>query len=212
MANTFRDKKTEEGLDESMRSTTTRHTEKQHNEAASTVSAPSGNQFRKPAEPAHEETPNPTTTNDTEPSAAQSVADTPSTQKNATTASRHTDKPSPKKKKGENGNLLGNIFGGEILRSKWLSKQRGVIAILVAFCFILVTNRYYVETLVTEQHATKERIKYLREERIQMKKNYQENVKISHIVSKLDSIDVGLIAGPPNEIVIDKQKNRRNRE
>ncbi len=107
---------------------------------------------------------------------------------------------------------MSNILGGEILRSKWLRKQRGIIAILVVFCFVLVTNRYYVETLVKEQHATKERIKFLREERIQMKKDYQENVKISHIVRKLDSIDVGLIAGPPYEIVVDKQKNRRNRE
>ncbi len=192
-----------------MRTSSSRRSQKQHNHAAASTAASSttagsrGNHFRKPAEAAHED-PSPTAT-----TAAPTATATENKHADTSAAGTTNNRPAADKTSHPKSNRLGDLLGGEILRSKWLRKQRGIIIILVLFCLVLVTNRYYVEALIREQHATKENIKFLREERIRMKKEYQENVRISNIVNKLDSIGVGLIAGPPYEITVDKQKRHR---
>lgn len=81
------------------------------------------------------------------------------------------------------------------------------------FCIILVSNRYKVEQLSKEKIQLERDIDYLREQRIQMQREYQESIKISRIAEKLDTIGVGLISGPPYEIVrteevIDTKRNK----
>ena len=68
------------------------------------------------------------------------------------------------------------------------------------FLLLLVANRYKVESLSREKMATLERINDLREHRIQMQKQYQERVKISHIAEDLSESGVGITSGPPYEI------------
>ncbi|MBQ9638367.1 MAG: hypothetical protein IJV22_02285 [Bacteroidales bacterium] len=99
---------------------------------------------------------------------------------------------------------LSSILGGEVLSRQWLRRQIGLIALIVGFMLLLVTNRYHVEKLSREKIQAEEHIKFLREQRIQMQKDYQESVKISRMAHMLDSVGVGLIAGPPYEIDIDK--------
>ena len=72
---------------------------------------------------------------------------------------------------------------------------------MVVMCFaVLIFNRYRLEDLVKEKNDTEERIKYLREHRIQMQKIYQESTKISKIAEELDTLGIGLLSGPPYEM------------
>lgn len=72
---------------------------------------------------------------------------------------------------------------------------------MVVMCFaVMIFNRYRLEDLVKEKNDTEERIKYLREHRIQMQKIYQESTKISKIAEELDTLGIGLLSGPPYEM------------
>lgn len=164
MANTFRNKKAEEGLDEERRAAAEPEQERQ--------------------EPASD---------------ASDAPDAPAT------AATDNGGAAPARK-GRRRNMAGSIFGGDFLAKEWVRRQRWLLLMVVAFCLVLVSNRYVVEHLMRDKLETEEQIKYLRERRIQMKQDYQENVKISHIAGKLDSTGVGLIAGPPYELEESKEK------
>lgn len=181
MPNTFRNKQVEEGLDESVR---TRHTRRQ------------------PQIPRDEPTDAPQQEPCEEPSKKSQEEPREEPQEES------KKEPQPSKPRTKSGALLSNLLSGEVLNKQWFRNQRLLLLLIAAFCIILVTNRYYVEHLTKDKLATEERIKFLREERIQMKKDYQESVKISHIASQLDSLGVGLIAGPPYELTVSDKRNK----
>jgi hypothetical protein len=189
--NTFRNKKVEEGLDESVR------TQPAH---------------RRPQIP-HDETASPHTDAgeqdnvQPETSAAQEHEDSSAQEQQSSTHEDYASKPRTK-----SGTMISNMLGGEVLTKQWVRNQRWLLLLIAFFCLVLVSNRYWVEHLTKEKLATEERIKFLREQRIQMKKDYQESVKISHIASELDSLGIGLIAGPPYELTIDKKNNKENKD
>lgn len=205
MPNTFRDKKVEEGLDESVRSQPTRRRPQiPHDEEKA---APSGNSLRQPAAAAQE-----ARAERQEGTAAGQESQAERQESRAErqeTAAQPAQSPQSRTK---SGTFLSNLLGGEVLNKQWVRKQRKLLLLIAAFCILLVTNRYYVEHLTKDKLATEERIKFLREERIQMKKDYQESVKISHIASELDSAGVGLIAGPPYELTVDVKKDRKKKD
>lgn len=74
------------------------------------------------------------------------------------------------------------------------------LAMIVCCLLVLIYNRYRIEDLVKEKNDTEERIKYLREHRIQMQKKYQESTKISKVAEELDTVGIGLLSGPPYEL------------
>lgn len=105
------------------------------------------------------------------------------------------------------------LFRMPKVSGKWAMKQLPLVGLIVLFCIILVSNRYKVEQLSKEKIQLERDIDYLREQRIQMQREYQESIKISRIAEKLDTIGVGLISGPPYEIVrteevIDTKRNK----
>jgi len=105
-------------------------------------------------------------------------------------------KPTAKKKR----NWVSSIFGGEVLQSQFVLRQKWLILLLCAFGLLLVYNRYRVEDLTKARIEAKDRIDFLRESRIELQKRYQETIKISKIAEMLDSTGVGITAGPPFEI------------
>jgi hypothetical protein len=105
-------------------------------------------------------------------------------------------KPAAKKKR----NWVSSIFGGEVLQSQFVLRQKWLILLLCAFGLLLVYNRYRVEDLTKARIEAKDRIDFLRESRIELQKRYQETIKISKIAEMLDSTGVGITAGPPFEI------------
>lgn len=105
-------------------------------------------------------------------------------------------KPVAKKKR----NWVSSIFGGEVLQSQFVLRQKWLILLLCAFGLLLVYNRYRVEDLTKARIEAKDRIDFLRESRIELQKRYQETIKISKIAEMLDSTGVGITAGPPFEI------------
>ena len=79
-------------------------------------------------------------------------------------------------------------------------RQIPLMLLCLFFLLLLVANRYKVESLSREKMATQERIVELREQRIQMQKQYQKSVKISQIAEDLGESGVGITSGPPYEI------------
>lgn len=120
--------------------------------------------------------------------------------------------PAPKKKENKEASNrpqnkwakimsgIGRIVGGDVLKDKSVLKSIPLMLLILFYFILMVSNRYYVETLTKEKIKTTERISYLREHKIQMQKNYQKSIKISEIAEKLDTLEIGLTAGPPYEL------------
>ena len=144
------------------------------------------NKFREtPAESLAEE---PMTETSPAPDAQQETAD----------ATKPADQSTePKTKMGKN---VARVFGGDVLKDRWVLRQIPLILLIFVFGILLVANRYRIETLQKEKTATEERISHIREKHIQMQKEYQESIKISRIAQVLDTVGVKLISGPPYEI------------
>ena len=95
---------------------------------------------------------------------------------------------------------ISKVLGGDILGDKLVLKQIPLMLLCLFFLLLIVANRYKVESLSREKIAIEERINDLREERIQMQKQYQKSVKISQIAEDLGESGVGITSGPPYEI------------
>ena len=107
----------------------------------------------------------------------------------------------PKKGRGDKmAKGLSKVLGGDILGDAMVLKQIKLLLLCLFFLLLLVANRYKVESLSREKLATLERINDLREQRIQMQKQYQKTVKISQIAEELSESGVGITSGPPFEI------------
>lgn len=92
------------------------------------------------------------------------------------------------------------ILGADFLKKKSVVKQIPLMLLILVYALALVGNRYRVESLVKDKEATKERVEFLREHKIMMQKQYQETIKISQIAKDLDTLGIGLTAGPPFEL------------
>lgn len=95
------------------------------------------------------------------------------------------------------------LLGGEYLAQK---KTRKLIPFILYICILLAISiniRYQLEDLSKEKIRREENVILLKEKQIHYQQEYQKAVKISTIASKLDTINVGLIAGPPHEITKD---------
>lgn len=103
-------------------------------------------------------------------------------------------------KGGKAARGVAKVLGGDILADKYVLKQIPLLLLCLIFLLLLVANRYRVESLSREKEAVEERINDLREERIQMQKQYQKSVKISQIAEELGESGVGITSGPPYEL------------
>ncbi len=97
---------------------------------------------------------------------------------------------------------MSSVLGGDMLKSRTVLKQIPLLLLILLFCLVMVAIRYRVESLNKEKSSLEKQASYLREQRIQMQKQYQESIRISRIDRDLDTIGVGLVAGPPYEIKI----------
>ncbi|MBO7489196.1 MAG: hypothetical protein J6T88_02860 [Bacteroidales bacterium] len=95
---------------------------------------------------------------------------------------------------------LAKVLGGDMLESGVVLKQIPLLLLILAFCLLMVKIRYRVESLNKEKERMQKEVSYLREQRVQMQKQYQESIRISRIDQELDTIGVGLVAGPPFEL------------
>ncbi|MGX8712527.1 MAG: FtsL-like putative cell division protein [bacterium] len=95
---------------------------------------------------------------------------------------------------------VAKVLGGDMLSDKLVLKQIPLLLLCLFFLLLLVANRYRVESLSREKKAAMDRINDLREQRIQLQKQYQESVKISHIAEELSETGVCITSGPPYEI------------
>lgn len=107
--------------------------------------------------------------------------------------------------KKSSSNLI-NLIGGDMLKSRVVLRQIPLLLLVLLFCLVLVAMRYRVETLSKEKNALESQVEFLREQRIQMQKQYQESIRISRIDKELDTLGVGLIAGPPFELKINNNE------
>ena len=95
---------------------------------------------------------------------------------------------------------IGRVLGGDILADKLLLRQIPLLLLCLVYLLLIIGNRYRIESMSRDKAATEERINYLREQRIQMQKQYQQSVKMSQIADDLKETGVGITAGPPYEL------------
>ena len=132
-----------------------------------------------------------------EPAAGKAVAE------EAVETVEAEESPAPKQASAKGGKAargLGRVLGGDMLADKLVLRQIPLVLLCLVYLLLIVGNRYRVESLSREKIATEERINDLREERIQMQKQYQKSVKISQIAEDLAETGVGITNGPPYEI------------
>lgn len=108
-------------------------------------------------------------------------------------------KKKTKKRSGEKQRMI-DLIGGDVLRSGIVLRQIPLLILVLIMCLMTVANRYRVESLTKEKVALEEKAAFLREQRVQMQRLYQESIRISRIDQVLDTVGVGLVAGPPFEI------------
>jgi hypothetical protein len=111
------------------------------------------------------------------------------------------DKNSSNKKHGS----LARVLGGDMLGSRFVLKQIPLLLLVLGGCLAMVKVRYEVESLNKEKSRLQKEVSYLREQRVQMQKQYQESIRISRIDRELDTIGVGLVAGPPFELKVERE-------
>ena len=102
-------------------------------------------------------------------------------------------------KEKKRGNMA-KVLGGDLLGSHIVLRQIPLLIAILVGCLLMVAVRYRVESLNKEKDSLQKKVSYLREQRVQMQKQYQESIRISRIDRDLDTIDVGLVPGPPYEI------------
>lgn len=95
---------------------------------------------------------------------------------------------------------LRKVLGGDLLADKLVLRQIPLLLLCMLYLLLIIGNRYRIESLSHEKQAAEERINFLREQRIQMQKQYQQSVKISQIAEDLKETGIGITAGPPYEI------------
>ena len=100
---------------------------------------------------------------------------------------------------------LAKVLGGDMLESRFVLRQIPLLLMILGGCLLMVKVRYKVETLNKEKDRLQKEVSYLRERRVQMQKQYQESIRISRIDRELDTIGVGLVAGPPFELKVSKE-------
>ena len=99
---------------------------------------------------------------------------------------------------------INKVVGGDVLKSRVVLKQIPLLILIVLFCLLMVAVRYRVESLNKEKERLQREAGFLQEQRVQMQKQYQESIRMSRIDMVLDTIGVGLVAGPPFELKIEK--------
>ena len=95
---------------------------------------------------------------------------------------------------------MASVLGGDILADRMVVRQIPLLLLCIAYLLLIVGNRYRIENLSRELQASDERVNNLREQRIQMQKQYQQSVKISQIAEDLSDRGVGITAGPPYQL------------
>ena len=109
-------------------------------------------------------------------------------------------KNSSNRKKGG----LAQVLGGDMLGSHFVLNQIPLLLLILGLCLLMVKVRYRVESLNKQKDRLQKEVSYLREQRVQMQKQYQESIRISRIDQELDTVGVGLVAGPPFELRVGK--------
>lgn len=99
--------------------------------------------------------------------------------------------------------MLAFILGGEFLTNKSTLRLIPFIAYVCLLLTLSISLRYQLEHLSKDKINKEEQIVFLREIHIQNQQKYQELTKISEVASMLDTIGVGIIAGPPHVIIKD---------
>ena len=127
----------------------------------------------------------------------QPEATTPEAANGADTVDDTATADEPQSKTGRG---VGRVLGGDILADKFVLKQIPLLLLCLVYLLLIIGNRYRIESLSHEKLAAEERINFLREQRIQMQKQYQQNVKMSQIAEDLKETGVGITAGPPYEL------------
>lgn len=130
------------------------------------------------------------------------------TDKSSTDDAAHSKPDSNKSRRKtsrKSNGILAKIFGGDILKHRWVIRQGKLLLLIVFYYLLIVSNRYHVEKLSREKTLLEEENKFLNEQDIKAKTTFQESIKISRIKEELKETDIGIIAGAPYVIDVNEK-------
>ncbi|KWW29832.1 MAG: hypothetical protein AUK63_1228 [bacterium P3] len=108
--------------------------------------------------------------------------------------------PSQSRSRGRKSRPVAGVLGGDLFTRSQVWRQIPLLLLILAYGILLVSARYYVESLTKEKERLTRQVEYLREHRIMMQKGYQHSAKVSRVAERLEPLDIGLTAGPPYEL------------
>ena len=96
---------------------------------------------------------------------------------------------------------VAKVLGGDVLSDKLVLRQIPLLLLCLVYMLLVVANRYQVEALSRKKMAVQERVNELREHQIQLQKMNQNAVRISQIRDDLErEKGLGIMPTPPEVI------------
>lgn len=100
---------------------------------------------------------------------------------------------------------LGKVRRGQILSLDFFRRHWGVIAVVMLFLLLYITNKYYCQTSMEQIRALDRELELVKTERVRAKSIYMSRTRESSMQQLIDSLGLGLSVQPrpPYKIIDD---------
>lgn len=117
-------------------------------------------------------------------------------------ADRHND-TAPTRSPWE---YLGRLRRGQILSLDFFRRHWGVIAVVMTFLLLYITNKYYCQTSMEQIRSLNRELELVKTERVRAKSIYMSRTRESSMQQLIDSLGLGLsVQTRPPFKIIDEQ-------
>lgn len=117
------------------------------------------------------------------------------------------EKPTEAKKKVR----LSDILSGRVLSRQGVINQLPLALLIVVYSFVLIGNRYSIESLTIENKRLQDEIDELRVRQIQNSCDYMNSIMLTEVSERLKETGIKAGTTPSMKITI-KEKKRKNDE
>lgn len=103
--------------------------------------------------------------------------------------------------------FLRKIRSGEVLSLDFFRHHWGIVALVMAFLLLYITNKYYCQTSMEEIRALEKQLELVKTERVRAKSIYMSRTRESAMQQLIDSLHLGLSVQtrPPYRITEEKE-------
>lgn len=109
---------------------------------------------------------------------------------------RHSNSTSP-------WGYVGRVRSGRVLSLDFFRSHWGLIAVVIGFLLLYITNKYYCQTSMEQIRALNRELELVKTERVREKSIYMSRTRESAMQELIDSLGLGLSVQtrPPYKIV-----------